>query len=116
FATIRVFYSPVFSEILDFHVRLTAPDGKTHDYSRADAEDLLAIAGFELYSDNRFLRLAIREAAPGSVIEYRYTRRFHEPKLFQFSQGFGGDEPTREVRLEVIHPRSWSIAHLARRL
>jgi hypothetical protein len=115
FNSLSVHYSPQFSRVIAIGLRTTTPEGTVRTYGRDDSVDAMA-AGMELFTDDRVIGITLPPLPPGSLIEYQYTLRYSEPRLFQFSQGFGGAYPVAVARLAVAVAPGWEVEHLARRL
>jgi hypothetical protein len=59
-------------------------------FSRSDGVDLPQLAGFALYSDDRALSVNLAPEVPGTLIEYRYARRYTDSRMATFEQTFEG--------------------------
>ena len=114
-AHVVVPYDPAFSSITSFAARTVSAAGKEHVYGWSDGVDGPRFAGFALYSDARALDLAMSPDTPGTVVEYRFTRRYHDWRMAGFGQHFDGRDPERRARLVVIAPTGWKIEAEARR-
>jgi transglutaminase-like putative cysteine protease len=111
FGALRAFYSKSFSEILDARARIVRPDGTAKEISRDAMLDSMAVSNSVLYEDSRVLHFTPDTAPIGSVIEYRYTQRHFDPKLFQFSFSFGDFAPVATAEFAVVAPDAWEIEH-----
>ncbi len=115
-AHVQVGYDPAFSSVTSFAARTVSPQGKERRFAWSDGVDAPRFAGFELYSDDRALSLHLTPDLPGTLVEYRYTRRIRDSRLETFAQHFEGEFPERRARLTVIAPTGWQIDSEARRL
>jgi transglutaminase-like putative cysteine protease len=115
-ARVVVPYRLAFCEVTQLSARAISPDGTEHRYEARDAADLPAYPNWILYSDQRARLLDIKENSPGTYIEYEYSIRYSESRMFDFQQHFGEDVPARRVRLTVSAPPGWAIDHLERKL
>jgi transglutaminase-like putative cysteine protease len=116
-AEIRVHYWKAFSEVRALHVRTTDPDGKVRTFGLDRAIDTMAQSNaYFLYNDERVRVIHAAPTLPGTTIEWTATVRYHEPRLFQFTQLFGDRFPVGAARLVVTAPRAWEVQHLARRM
>ena len=113
-ASVSVAYKPTFSSVTAFAARTIAADGKERRFAVSDGVDYL-VAGAAFFSDNRAIDVQLALDAPGTLVEYRYTRRHHDSRLAIFAQQFDGAEPKQHVRLTVIVPTAWHIEATARR-
>jgi len=113
-AKVSVAYKPMFSSVTAFHARTITAEGKERRFAVSDGVDH-SLAGAAFFSDDRAIDVQLAPDAPGTVIEYRYTRRHHDWRLAIFSQRFDGVEPEQHVRLTVIAPTAWHIEATARR-
>ena len=108
-ARVVVPYDPAFSSITSFAARTVSTAGAERRFGWNDGIDAPTFAGFALYSDDRALRLALAPDTPGTLVEYRYTRRYHDWRMAAFGQRFDGKFPERNVRLTVIAPTEWKV-------
>lgn len=111
--TIVLTYSREFERVTSFRARTVADSGAVRrfdDYVDYPASDNT------FFSDERAVRLDVSPVSPGSVIEYRYTMRYQEPRLFHLGHTFGNLYPVVEARLVVRAPRDWTVEHVERLL
>jgi transglutaminase-like putative cysteine protease len=114
-ATVRVEYNPTFSSLASFSARTVTEGGNERRFSASDGVDAPAFSGYALYSDDRALEVPLSPRTPGTVIEYRYRRHYHDWRLATFAQRFEGRYPERRARLTVIAPIAWQIESAAGR-
>ena len=116
-AQIQVPYWKAFSEVRALRVRTTDPDGKVRNFGLDRSMDTMAQANaYYLYNDQRLRVVHAAPTLPGTTIEWTATVRYHEPRLFQFTQLFGDRFPVVGARLVVTAPRSWEVQHLVRQM
>lgn len=113
-AKIVVPYDPRHA-VTDFRARTVAPDGRVRRYVRRDAVDLPRIGG-SLYTDARMLVLEAEPSMPGTVVEYRFTRRSVDPRPIGFERVMERDDPVAHVRFAIEAPEGCEVEHLAVRL
>jgi transglutaminase-like putative cysteine protease len=114
-ARVRIEYDPELSTVESFSARTIAPDGSERHFGKSDLTDLPAIPDHELYSDGRALTLQLQPLLPGTIVEYRYTRREHDLGMTKPAQSFDGTWPTARAQLTARAPSGWQLAWTAYR-
>lgn len=108
---LQAHYSGSFSEIIEAEARCIRPDGEVEVFDRSQMADVL-VSSFALYADDRVLLKSHPTVPVGSVLEYRYTERHYDPKIFQFGQRFAWSIPVRRSALIVESPADWEIEYV----
>lgn len=108
---LRAPYSGSFSEIVDAAARCIRPDGEVEVFDRSEMVDVMS-SSYALYQDDRILVKDHPTAPVGSVLEYRYTERHFNPKIFQFGQWFAWTVPAKRTELVVEIPMDWEIDYV----
>lgn len=114
-ATPAVQYQPAFEPLVSFEGRTIAPDGKQRTFDDKDAIDGQYSTNSIMHTDARVRRLSMTPAVPGTLVEWRWTKRITDWRLFKAEQTFADAYPADLIRFEVSAPDGWEIDQIARR-
>jgi transglutaminase-like putative cysteine protease len=92
------------SKIIDFEGRVITPQGKIVKLDEKQLMEVTAFPEFFLYSDAKAKVAAFPEVLVGSIIDYRYTKRYKSPLAWD-TWNFQGILPTVKSSYTLILPR-----------
>ncbi len=108
-ARVVAHYSKAFSDVRDFVVQVTHPDGEVVVTRQEDASDVPSAPGFVLYSDTRVLTVSNQHVPTGSVIDSSYTIVRRDALYWALAHQHAEDVPVLDSRFEVSAPAGWTL-------